>query len=337
MSTAFNPVEARVSSILPGVRDDFVNAYRVQATAPVKAMLEGLMKLNLSVGTGRVERFAFPEATPKVSRWDSGTGITHRSFNYRQWEGTVNRWGVALDWLKIDEEDDQLKALQGQAMDVANRYAMIPWEVAMQQLLGGTANPDLLPGALLAPDGVGIYSALDGNGANRFGTPGGNILTGSGIASEAALVKDLYAAQNRIHLFLDQAGKFRWRPWQGTAVRIFAPFALREVFEAAFKRPGLSLATLNGGTTPAAVNQTANIYVKDIVYAQELTGNSWFVTFADLPPPLNMAERQAPELNVITPQQSGPQAEQGMVSLYTSARALYLLGPCDSTVKVSNA
>lgn len=332
---AFTPIEARVNSILPGVRDDFVNSYKVQSMDRVKSQLAGLMKLELSVGARR-ERFAFPEATPKVSRWDSGTGITHRSFNYRQWEGEVQRWGVAMDWLKIDEEDDQLKALQSQAMDVAQRYAYLPWEVAMQQLLGGTASPDLLPGALLAPDGAAMYATVDGNGNPRFGVANGNVVGGSGVASEAALVKDFYAAGIRLHQFLDQAGKFRWRAWQGQVVRIFAPQALREVFEAAFKRPGLSLATLGGATTAAGVGQTANVYVKDIVYCQELTGNSWFVTFEDLPAPLNYAERTAPELYVVTPQMSGPQAEQGMVSLYTNARAMYLLGPCDSTIKISN-
>lgn len=337
---AFLPVEARVNQILPGVQKVFTDAYLVQGMDKVQSYLSGLMDFGLKA-TARKEKLAYPEAPPAVKRWDYGTTVQHGAFNYRQWEFDVLRWGLAIDWNVDDDADDQLGALEKQAMNIAERYKYIPWQIAMQILAGGTASANLLPGPLLAPDGVGLFATTNGEGGPRFGRVGGNIVTGSGVASEAALEKDVFAVQNAFAVFLDQAGQFRWRSWQtSTSLHLFVPFALREVFLKAFKRKGLSLANVNGVTTAAAVAQITDEYVSQIVFAQELTGSDWFAVLSGAPTvatPMLCAPRDDATLYPVYPQTSGPQAETDSVTLFSKARWGFALGPCDAVIRVNNS
>lgn len=337
---ASNPVNANVAAILQGVRKDFVGVYEPRLKQ-ADVELAAIMSLD-KTATGRIERYAYPEAPPNMTRWEYGQPIPTGGFRLRAWQHSVLRWGKRIEWFTDDEEDDQTGSLRPQALRLADRAALIPQRVAFQQIAGGTADPDLLPAALLGPDGVAMHSATDGEGAARYGVTGGNIIaqgTSSGVASEAALEKDLFQVDQRFRAMKDQAGRRRWTgPDVDQGFVVVASSGISEVMKKAFMRGPITIATLGGSTTAAGVSPVTGGMVRKLILTAELTGNAWYTFLAAAPePPMFMATRLPANIYVKDEKNGDHNSDFDMRSVYAKMRALFGLGPCDSTIKVDVA
>lgn len=327
----FNVVEAKIGSILRGVRQDFDEVYR-PLIREADISLQGVMDLS-KPSDGRLERYAYPEAPPNITRWDYGKEIPRGTFRYRSWTVTNFRWGKAIDFNADDEEDDQLRTLRSQAMDLGVRAAMIPQRVAFQVLTGGAADPDLLPALPLAPDGVGVYSATDGAGANRFGTANGNIVSQSGVTG-AAVRTDIFSTFARIRQFKDQAGRRRW-PAQivDKGFVVYGSPDMEQALREAFQQPITADRGVAAGVSNVFV--VAGIPIEIRVTA-EFTGNNLFVFLKGAKfPPLFQQVRLPARIYTADETNSDRGRDFDMRAVYAKFRAGYGVAPCDGTVKIA--
>jgi len=195
------------ATLTPGIRADFVTAYD-QRYRGMYESLKNCMDLE-KPSDKRFEIYAYYKSAPYPERWPRGKPIPRAAFDAVQFQVANLKWGKRIDWEREDEEDDQLGGLFPRVRQVGANFATLDERVFFQILLGQT-NKKLLPVIPNAPDGVGLFSALDGDSAARFGVTGGNILSGSGV-SEARLVRyDIYKALMRAAAFLDTEGEPLW-------------------------------------------------------------------------------------------------------------------------------
>jgi len=185
------------------IRTEFLETLRRRASQNTK--LPMVMELGVP-STQRTERYFYWESTPSPVRWRRGDNLPAEGVRSRSYQVENFTWGKGIDWHEEDAEDDQTGSLMTQARMLAGEFEMIP-ERTLFQILLGAANPDLLPAIPLAPDGAAIFSATDGAAAPRFGVTGGNLVTGTGVATSAAIRTDFFTALTRILQFQGTNGE----------------------------------------------------------------------------------------------------------------------------------
>jgi phage major head subunit gpT-like protein len=185
------------------IRTEFLDTLQTRAGQSTK--LPMLMELGVG-STQRSENYFYWESAPDPVRWRRGDDIPAKNIRSRSYSVENFTWARAIDWHEEDQEDDQTGSLMTQARALAGRFAVLPERVAFQVLLAA-ANPDLLPAIPNAPDGVALFSATDGSGAARFGFAGGNIQTGTGVATSAAIRADFFNAIERMQQFQNTEGE----------------------------------------------------------------------------------------------------------------------------------
>lgn len=332
--SGISPIQAKLGEIVPAVKKDFRAVYD-PLLAKADVQLAGILDLGKS-SEARQERYALAEAPPSVPRWDYGSSVPRGTTKFRSWLVRNLRWGKALDWESDDAADDQLQMIKTQATGMAGRLGILPQRVVAQIFSGGAADPELLPSSPLSPDGVGIFSATNAEGGHRYGRNGGNILSGaSGVASEAALEKDFYAAKAAIRGYLDQAGVRRWPgAYLDEGLIVLASAENEEVFTKTFGRP-TQPANVNGITTAVAVESMVKSQVR-LVLMSELTGNNWFVGLQGAP--YQPIFRQTREAVTVLPTQRGVSDranDEDILSLYVKARYGFGLAPCDGWMAIT--
>jgi hypothetical protein len=117
-------------------------------------------------------------------------------------------YGRRIQWHENDRQDDQTKTLYDQARTLGEHFASLPERIFFQMLQNQT-DFDLLPAIPLAPDGAALYATTAG-GADRFGVTNGNIVTGTGVASAAAIRADFFSAISRMKQFRDTENQPLW-------------------------------------------------------------------------------------------------------------------------------
>ncbi|HUU58381.1 MAG TPA: Mu-like prophage major head subunit gpT family protein [Phycisphaerae bacterium] len=201
--TSPSPMLLAGDALRGDIRTEFLDTLKRRAAQSVK--LPELMELG-TPSTQRVENYFYWESVPIPVRWRRGDDIPAQGIRSRSYSVENFTWARAIDWHEEDQEDDQTGSLTSQAQSMAGEFALLPERVAFQVLLG-SADPDLLPTVPLAPDGVAMFSATDGAGANRFGVTGGNLLTGTGVATSAAIRADFFSAIERMIQFQGTNGE----------------------------------------------------------------------------------------------------------------------------------
>lgn len=193
----------------------------------------------------RFKKYAWKESVPRPKFWNYDEGRSHQMFGDVQFEVPVYPYELTLDVRKFDREHDQLgkEDARSQIQMGVGRYAQLPQNFASEQLNGAA---DLLPDLRVAYDGSPLFSALDGDGNNRFSAVGGNIVAGSGT-NFADFTSDMWTVQQRFLQFKDPAGEILFSDDDVDFSKMFviAPVELNQIVKTTTKAKDLRIDNAN--------------------------------------------------------------------------------------------
>lgn len=260
-----------------GLRTEFADTYSAIRNRQSDSRLAAVMDLSVPA-TNREHDFAYFEAAPHMEFWERGATIPTDAMDSVAFNVAVHEWGRRVPWSKFDRKDDQTQSLMDVARAAGTSAALLPERFFFDLLQSGTAT---LPSVITAPDGVGFFSATNGDGGARFGVTGGNVFDRSGVTA-AAILTDFYTAINRFKGFEDGKGQ----PMLGdetleSGFVIIHPLGLTEAMETAFiqKRQGLS-------TSATAVTNIVHDSSRNVTLwpSPRLTDdNQWYIFLANPP------------------------------------------------------
>ena len=223
------------------------------------------------------EKFAYWTSTPYMRQWRRGQTMTQGEFQSVQWTVYNKEWALAIKWHYADLQDDLTKTLASHARRGGANAATLDERIFFQ-ILTSASDPLLLDSIPSAPDGVSLFYATDGAGANRFGASSGNLLSGSGVATSVAIRTDIYKSLVQFGTFTDTEGQPLHDPGvidQG--ITVYAGVANQQVFEEALYN------RLTTWDTKAAGNVQVSNLLSDagknikLVLTQRISDNDWFV------------------------------------------------------------
>ncbi|RLD10053.1 MAG: hypothetical protein DRI56_03255 [Chloroflexota bacterium] len=215
-------------SLQAGILADLKETWRQQI--PVfRKQQEKLLKY-LPDSNIRNATWAWKESVPFPQYWPYGTGRKAQAFRDRYLTLGKYNYELTIPWSRWDEEDDQLGDLRSHIQIAVQRYGQLP-DVLISEYFNNVA--DLNPSILNAFDGAALFSTVDGDGADRLGVSGGNIITGSGLTPDG-IIHDFAQVQQRALSFIDPtAGKPILSPEEADFSKMFAivPNSANEVFQ----------------------------------------------------------------------------------------------------------
>jgi len=273
-------VEVIASQVLAnGLRTEFADTYSKIRNRQADSRLARVMDLGLTA-TNRRHEFAYFNAAPHVEFWKRGESIPTDAMDSVQFVAVVHEWARRIPWSKWDRKDDQTQSLMDVARMTGESAGLLP-ERFFFDLLTGTAGT--LPAVPNAPDGAAFFATTAG-GAARFGATGGNLLTGTGIATSAAILADYYSAVEQFLLFQDGKGQPLLSPEAIAAgTLIIHAAADLEAFETAFLqlRQGRVLGT-DAGVTPSniIVDSSRNVQLWG---SPRIATGDWFIFLLSSP------------------------------------------------------
>ena len=112
------------------------------------------------------------DTPPYPKRKELGDPTNEEVFQSKSASVTIYEYEMTIPWNRRDRTDGQVGSLDAHASSAANNYISLDSRVMIEM---ATGTLDLIPAVPTAPDGVGPYSATDGDGAARFGVSNGNI------------------------------------------------------------------------------------------------------------------------------------------------------------------
>ena len=258
------------NTLTAGIRADFAQAYK-SAYSASKERLQSVMDMGIP-SDKLPEIYAYFESAPYPRIWNRGDAIPRDAFESVQFNVTNKDWAIRVEWHENDREDDLTRSLMQRARDSGANFATLPERVFFQVLTGATSN-DLLQAIPNAPDGAALFSATDGAGDDRFGFSGGNIVTGTGVASSAAVRNDAFNAMEALRSFQDTEGQPLWPDeLLDQGFQIIYPVGNDEVFREAF----IQGRTLEGGAAVTNIILESGLKL-DLWATQRLTGNDWYL------------------------------------------------------------
>lgn len=236
------PLVIAGDALARGIMSNFVDTYAVRREHIAERM-KGVVELGVSTDI-LVPRFGYPESAPMPSYSPWGEPGKSRSFRYRTFDGYNWRFTTNVRWLRYQRTMNQLDDIYKNAARCQERW-LDQDDLIITDILRETASVGGLPITLTAADGVGIFSATDGDGAARFGVTGGNTVAGHVFTSPIGLQDAVFAGISRAQSFLDtQSQPLHPRI---TDVTIFIPPAFRQnaviAFDGAFSPTGTSTST----------------------------------------------------------------------------------------------
>jgi len=276
------------SDFFRDIRSEFLSTYETRRAS--NAMLSKIMRLGVP-STTKTERYGYYESLPSLARQDRGTAVAESAFGGVSYSVTNHVWSRSVGFNQDDASDTKLGDLLTYIRGLSIRAADVAERVAFQILLG-TTDPDLLSAIPLAPDGAALFATTAG-GAARFGVTNGNLLTGSGVATAAAVRSDFWSALGQATLFQDTDGQPLLDPgFASGGVTVVYGAANEEVFREAF----LQSVTVDGNAGVSNTVLQSGIPLT-LWSSPRITDNDWFVSFDGLrTPALFEQTRQAPRL-----------------------------------------
>jgi len=258
------------NTLTAGIRSDFADAYKSAYNAS-KERLSNVMDMGIP-SDKLIELYAYFETAPFPRLWKRGDAIPRDAFESVQFNVENRDWAIRVEWHENDREDDQTRSLMQRARDAGANFATLPERVWFQILTGATST-ELLPAIPNAPDGAAMFSATDGAGDARFGFVGGNILTGGGIASSAAVRADAFGAMEVMRSFQDTEGQPLWDDSVLDAgFQLVYAVGNDEVFREAF----IQSRTLDGSAAVTNIILESGLNL-DLWATQRLSGNDWYI------------------------------------------------------------
>ena len=318
-------------------RDAYTNTYK-----KLDVRLGDIMSL-AGPSTKLTEYYGFFESPLHADRWDRGEGIPSGGFKSQAFNVTNYRYARRITWERMDRDDDLLQGLLPSARATGSRFAMVPerafWEINM-------ASASLLPAIPNAPDGAAIHSATDGASADRFGISGGNIITGTGVASTQAIVTDFMSTIVRMLAFTDTEGQPLWGDelltngllvTYGTAnIKVFA-----EAFAQLRQFQSIASATTPYDPAAAAVSNLIKDYGINVQLYPSVrqTDNDWAVWIKNPPVPIVFEQVRDPLEErpfLAADNNSDAVRDTETEGVQFRSRLGYGVGPAYSTVQVNN-
>lgn len=212
------------------------------------------------------------QSLPIPKRWPKGQPRSRSALQEFYVSVTNYAYDMWIGWNEEDEEDDQTGKFIPQAQAGGIRFSQID-ERILVQIVTNTTDPNLLPSIPNCYDGQTLVygSARTGSGS------GGNVLTGSGVGSGAAIRSDFQSAiGNRFMQFQDTESQPYWTESDcafPNFVIFFNPANL-EKFNDAFQANLLPAAPL--GTAPVDNTYLAR-NSPQLFPTQRVTGNSYYI------------------------------------------------------------
>lgn len=258
-----NPVMSG-PTLTAGLKATFADAYK-HVYEGFRAKLSKVMRLALPSDAAE-EIYGYYESAPYPGLWKRGDEIKSEAFDSKQFSVVNHDFGRRIQWHRNDRMDDKTGTLFQRARELGAHWASLPERIFFQ-MLTGAASAELLPAVPLAADGSAFFAA------SRFGHAGGNIVTGSGVGSVAAIHNDFFTALGRFVLFQDTQGEPMFdHSILDRGVTVICSAANLQVMSQAFK----------GGTVEQTVSSTTNIvrdagYSVDLWPTARLTDNDFYV------------------------------------------------------------
>lgn len=251
-----------------------------------KIKLEGLEErlgrvMALGITSDKIEElygYWEPPLHPRRTPW--GEPPQSKPFRARNFAVVNDRWTSNVEWYDWQRRFDQLRDLDRQARTGGKKFAQLPLRVFIQ-IISGTTDPDLLEAIPNAPDGVPLFSALDGDGADRFGVVGGNIVGGSAVATPEAIRTDFFAGLTRMKSFKDPENQPAFDPdIVDMNVDIWYSLENEKVFREAF---------IQSRTESAGAAAVTNVVLESglsltLRSSSRLTGDDWFIFQSNFEP-----------------------------------------------------
>jgi len=263
-----------------GIRADFWDVYEPMYDG-LKAKLSDYMDLDVP-SDKLTEIYAYAQSAAYPGRWKRGEEIPSKAFKGVQFSVTNKDWGIRIPWHENDRQDDQTKSIRQRAQSAGKNFATLD-ERVFYQILRGAVDTELLESIPNAPDGVALYSATDGDGAARFGVSGGNIITGTGVATPGAIQTDLFSALSRVRSFLDTEGQpLHDMSLIDQGVSITFNVNNWKVFAEAFQQGRTHSVISSTGAAVTNIIMDSGLRV-DLTPTTRITDNDWFVFLRGVP------------------------------------------------------
>jgi phage major head subunit gpT-like protein len=288
-----------LNTLTPGIQTRFTQMYG-NAYTQVRAELEPCMEFAVP-STGAYEIYAGFRSAPHAIRWPRGA--TRRVKGFDSWTNTVvnHDWQNGVRAHENDLADDRTSSLESRAAVAGMNMGRLAERIFFQ-LEESITNVDLLPAIPNAPDGAALFSATDGAGDARFGVTGGNIITGTGVATPSAIQTDYASALVRARQFLDTEGQ----PYYGAdilknGITIVAAVTNQFVFDKAFEQKFNVVVVQNVAAAENVAAAAQSNPVQDagrmpvrILLSPYKTTNDWSIWFHGAPiKPIFQQYRQA--------------------------------------------
>lgn len=328
------PIAEATQVLINGLRSDFWDTY-AGAYAGMQVQIGKWMALDVSSDKAE-EIYAYWKKAPYMRQWIRGEEIQRKAPASVSWRVKNLDWAIAVPWHENDMADDQTRSLRQVAQDGGRSYATLDERVLYQILTGATDN-DLLRTQPVAPDGVGLFSATDGDAADRFGVSGGNIESGSGVATPDALQTDFFDGVERMRRFLDTESQPMISPEimrQGFAITFNIDNL--KVFEQAFEQKLMYSALATYAAAVSALFKDSGISI-ELVPTPRISDNDWFIVAKGAPrKPIFRQNRQGLREVVETMENSDYARRTKINSIQWDARHGYGLSLPTQIVQVNN-
>lgn len=190
-----------------GLRGDFKDVYD-KTYDDIKSELAPLMEMDIP-SDKLTEIYGYWESGTYPERWPRGMPIASKAIRARQFSVTNKDWGKRIEWHENDRQDDQTQSLYDKSRDLGEHFATLAERVFFQIITAGT-DGNLLDAIPNAADGAAMYASTDGDGGNRFGVSGGNIVTGNTFGSGQAVRNAFWAGIQRLRQFKDTESEPLW-------------------------------------------------------------------------------------------------------------------------------
>lgn len=276
-----------------GIRNQFDMSY-TGVTAGLEMDLG--MVMDRTGSDGRQETYGIHESMPGPALRRLGDPIAEKGFETKQFSVVNQEYARRIPWYRRDRTDNRVANLFTKAADMGRKFGMLDSRVFIGFLTGTAV---LVPAVPNAPDGAPLYSATDGASADRFGVSGGNIISGSGVASAAAIEADFWNAVERFIEFKDTNGD----PYFEAAVEaptycVYFNVQNWKLWADALKATAIhSVLSSTGAAVPTTVT-VGNFKIR-MCPTQRITDNDAFVFRSDAPVKPVFAQDRQPLRSVI--------------------------------------
>jgi len=339
------PPVLAANTLANGILTTFNNMWMYESKP--SPYLAQCMELGLP-STARQQIYAYFETAPYPRRVNYGDTTPAKAFKSKNFTVINYLFKHRIAWSKYDERDDQTQSLVQMAQMGGDHFATIP-ERAFFEIVNAAAS--LLPSIPNAPDGAAIHDATDGDGADRFGVSGGNVISGSGAVSGDAVRTDFWAAVARLMLFQDKEGQPLLDAGKITKYTILYHPQNEQVFREAFKQglTGLIVQGTSGqhagsGDTAVAAAAVSNTIAEsgakiDLWPSQRLSDTSdWFIFAEGAAPykPIFEQNRDPLEVAVAVDDTSDYVRDTGYKYIQWENRSGYGVTIPAATIKVNN-